>query len=247
MNPVIIVTHNCLELTKRCIESARQQDIETFIWVLDNGSTDGTKEWLQGNDHWERPNLRWMGWETNMGVSFAWNYGLRNNGYFTDHCLVLNNDTIIPKSFYRRLLECEVQFVTGASVGEMIDGQVVETNLVPAPDFSAFLIRRSAWDRVGEFDESMKFYASDNDWHLRAHRQGVTLWNSSLPFFHERSSTLRLASRKDRREIELQADADRATFRAKWGFDTWSPQYAAAFSPETFGIDHPATQELRDQ
>jgi hypothetical protein len=35
----------------------------------------------------------------------------------------------------------------------------------------------------------------------------------------------------------MQADADRLEFYRKYGFHTWSPEYAAQFSPETFGCD----------
>jgi len=45
MNPVLILTHNCLDLTKRCVESIRAQDIDITLQVIDNGSTDGTEEW----------------------------------------------------------------------------------------------------------------------------------------------------------------------------------------------------------
>ena len=33
MNPVLILTHNCLELTKKCVESVRAQDVEAYIFV----------------------------------------------------------------------------------------------------------------------------------------------------------------------------------------------------------------------
>ena len=47
MNPVLILTHNCLELTKKCVESAKAQDIETVeFFFVDNASTDGTFDWI---------------------------------------------------------------------------------------------------------------------------------------------------------------------------------------------------------
>ena len=48
-NPVLLLARNCLELTKRCVESIHAQDIPTYILVIDNASTDGTFDWLQDN------------------------------------------------------------------------------------------------------------------------------------------------------------------------------------------------------
>jgi GT2 family glycosyltransferase len=217
MNPVIVLTHNCLELTKKCVESIHAQDIETSIWVLDNNSTDGTREWMQDKDNWEHLNLRWMGWDQNRGVSFAWNYGLTNNGYFTNHCLVLNNDTEIPPWFYSSLLGLNLPFVTGVSVDDWREHPSAWPQLAESPDFSAFLIRRDAWEKIGPFDETMKHYASDIDYHLRAKELGIPLMNAGVPFTHKRSSTILNASPVDRRLIELQADLDRDAFRRKWG------------------------------
>ncbi len=250
MNPVLILSRNTLELTRRCVESVDAQSIPTKIFLIDNGSTDRTKEWWRSS----RPpeNATWWDWQENRGVSKGWNEGLRTlfNQPGVDYVLVCNSDTVLPPWFYRRILELRPRsFITGVSVGTMAEIVTEPPEMEPtaSPDFSCFLIAKSCWERVGKFSEQMVHYASDNDYHLRMHRAGIIAFNSGLPFFHERSSTLRLAAPKDRRLIELQADADRVVFREKWGFDTWSPQYAAAFSPETFGVDHPTIKEMQDQ
>lgn len=43
---VIIPCYNCLELTKRCIESIRCSEDFNLI-IVDNGSTDGTEEYIK--------------------------------------------------------------------------------------------------------------------------------------------------------------------------------------------------------
>jgi GT2 family glycosyltransferase len=231
LNPVLILTRNNLELTKWCVESVNAQDIDTTIWILDNDSTDGTREWLKDKDTWERFNLCWMGWDTNRGVSFAWNYGLANNGYFTDHCLVLNNDTIIPTFFYRELLSYDVPFVTGFEVQTLHEIAVCPWRfpLQPHPDFSAFLIRRSAWEAIGPFDERMKIYASDCDYHVRGYRLGVGMFKATVPYYHERSSTMRLAPPAERDEIAKQAGKDREVFQSIYGCIPGQPGYENLF------------------
>lgn len=249
MNPVLILTHNCLEQTKRCVDSIDNQDIPTDLMVYDNGSTDGTHDWLVSKG---RPNKagRWT-WHSincvNSGVSHGWNtaLGFLFNDEKHDHVLVMNNDTVLPPWFYSELLSYDVPFVTGVSVGSMaeIATKGPRKELVESPDFSGFLIQREAWERIGEFDESMVHYASDLDFHIRAWRNGIHLWNAGVHFYHERSSTLNQASAKDRRMIQLQADADRDRLEEKWGCRAWDSSYAAMFSPETFGIENEASQE----
>ena len=237
MNPVLILTHNCLELTKRCVESARKQDVPTQINIIDNGSTDGTQEWLKA----EVADVGNILFGENQGVSIGWNHGLRLlfDVNEMDHVLVVNNDTVLPPWFYSSLLSYDVPFVTGVSVGSMeqIAQPEPRKELAPCPDFSAFLIRHECWDKVGPFDAAMKLYASDLDYHIRAHRAGVKLMNAGVGFYHERSSTLNSSSPRERRLIELCADTDRAALTKKWGCTAWGPTYDAMFTPDTFGID----------
>lgn len=236
MNPVLILAHNCLELTKRCVESVRKQNAHCMIEIVDNGSTDGTADWLT------QEKINATHYKENLGVSKGWNDGLRwffQKPFVADHCLVLNNDTVIPPWFYSSLLSYDAPFVTGVSVGSMNDILAPEPpkELAPCPDFSGFLIRRECWEKVGPFDESMKLYASDLDYHIRAHRAGIRLMNAGVNFYHERSSTLNSAPPKERRNIELQADADRERLTEKWGCTAWRESYTAMFDEKLFGID----------
>ena len=227
MNPVLILTHNCLELTKRCVASVQGQDISTRLLVIDNASTDGTVEWLQSQQ------IETVCNATNEGVSKGWNWGFDTLFGATgcEWVLCPNNDTILPSYFYSALLSYGHSFLTGTSVDQM--SQIATCppacNVVPAPDFSAFLIRRSCWETVGPFDERMKLYASDCDYHVRAHRAGVGLWKANVPFFHHRSSTMKCASPVERRQIERQADADRAAFQRIYGCEPGQPGYAELF------------------
>ena len=162
MNPVLTLTHNNLALTKRCVESIRTQDINTDLIVLDNGSTDGTREWINeiGMGGYRHSLI-------NDGVSKGWNDGLNHfMGFLLQpHVLVVGNDTVLPPWFYRTLLSVEIPFVTGVAVDSMEQAfQNPDIKpFTPNPDFSAFLIRREAWETIGPFDENMKLYCSDCD------------------------------------------------------------------------------------
>lgn len=229
-HPVLTLTHNGLNLTKLALESVYQQGVEAKAFVIDNGSTDGTVEWAD-----ERKVLlcRYL---DNHGVSAGWNLGLNILLSEYEHCLVIGNDTILPHWLYRDLLSYELPFVTGLAVNnmELIKTPAPMEPLQPAPDFSCFLIRREAWSKIGQFDEGMKFYASDVDYHIRGARLGIPMMKANVPYYHEGSSTLRYAPQQERAEIEHQADLDRAFFEGKWGFKVGSPAHHAAvgFSSE---------------
>lgn len=223
-NPVLILTHNCLELTKRCVESVRAQDVPTLIAIIDNGSTDGTREWIA------EEKLQTVIFTENLGVSVGWNVGLKLAFTSHNHVLCLNNDTELPPYFLRKLLSYDVSFVTGISVDEPKDHPDSWQQPAEHPDFSAFLIRRDCWETVGPFDERMKHYCSDCAYHVEAHRKGIKLLNAGVPFHHERSSTLRLASPEERRAIEIQANMDRQVFKSIYGCFPWEPAYSELFA-----------------
>ena len=229
MNPVLMLTHNAKAMTERALVSIMGQDVrDPHLLIIDNGSSDGTREWVR-----EMVGVSYSRYLENRGVSFGWNEGLAIFFEEVDanHVLVVNNDVVLPPWFYSELLSYDLPFVSGNSVDKMeqISTKPERGPLVPHPDFSAFLIRREAWEKVGPFDENMKHYASDNDWHVRAQRAGVKLWKANLPFYHERSSTLRLASPEERAEIEEQANKDRAVFQSKYGCMPWGPGYDELF------------------
>lgn len=240
-NPVLILTRNCLELTKRCLVSVIHQDVGVDVMFIDNGSTDGTVEWIKEREI-AKPggNVTVAIQSENLGVSRGWNLGLYyyfSSPWMCDHILVINNDVVLPPWFYSTLIAGDADFVSGISVNEIQEVKPCGGTMSPHPDFSAFLITKKCWETVGQFDEGMKFYASDLDYHIRAHRKGIHLYGAAVPFYHERSSTLKLATPEERAEIEAQANRDRAYLKKKWGVDAWSDGYDAMFREELFGIE----------
>lgn len=230
MHPIIVPTYNGLELVKRAVDSFKNQTIDTHVMAFDNGSTDGTFEWLQDNAD------EIVQYFTNTGVTKPWNRGLSTvfeRGL--DYALVCNADVELPRDFYWRLIAFNDGFITGISI---TDREALQKPISPnanhSPDFSAFLIRKWVWDIVGPFDERMKIYASDCDYHVRAHRKDIKLWGSNVPFYHERSSTLRIVDPITRRQIQLQADADRAVFKSLYGVEPWEDGYGKLFEPCEF-------------
>ncbi len=243
MNPALILTHGNLSLTQQCVESLRKQDIPVSIYVVDNASGDETATWAAS----ERGVTLLAAFTENTGFSKGTNYGMdRIFGELgAEWCLALGSDTIMPPHYYRTLLELNLPVVSGV---QDIDGHRVTMDdltktfpvqpVRPNPDFSSLLWQKWPWLALGGLDESMVSYASDCDMHLRAHRMGIGMFHAPhIPFFHYGSSTIKNAPIKEKRQLEMQADADRMAFAEKYGFEVGSLQYAAAFDPKFFGID----------
>ena len=112
-NPVLTVTHNALERTIACVESIRAQDIPTTLYIVDNGSTDDTKDYLASQ---QSANLLWFDWPENMGVTAAWNFGLKTIFEVTNNperVVVCNNDVVLGPHLVRELLAYNLPFITG--------------------------------------------------------------------------------------------------------------------------------------
>lgn len=89
---VVIITYNALPLLRRCVESVRStvRKISYEIIVIDNGSADGTADWLR-----EHKEIRAIYNPCNRGVAPARNQGLMaaQGKYF----LILDVDTEVQQ------------------------------------------------------------------------------------------------------------------------------------------------------
>ncbi len=228
LNPVIMLAENAKELTEMAVDSVVHQDIPVLLTLICNDCIDGTEEWAE-----RHPNLASHNFKPGLGVSAGWNFGLTQAFRHFDYCLVCNNDIILRNDTYQSLIEDGGEFVTAVAVADPI-GIVGHWRKAPRPnpDFSCFLIRKSVWERVGGFDEHMKLYASDNDYHLRMHEAGIEAKTIGIPFYHVASGTLKYATPTEKSRIQRQADLDRAYFESKWGCEVGSVEYYRRFGQE---------------
>ena len=88
---IIVLTYNQLEYTKQCLASLQkytEKDSYELI-VIDNASTDGTREWLQ-----QQKNLKLLLNDENIGFPKGCNQGIALANSQND-ILLLNNDTVV--------------------------------------------------------------------------------------------------------------------------------------------------------
>jgi GT2 family glycosyltransferase len=104
---VVIPTWNRLGLLKACLEGLRKSTLAADIVVVDNGSIDGTLEWLRT----EQPGVCTIANPRNYGFARAVNQGI--GATRTEWVALLNNDAIPDPDWLARMLK------TGAASGSV--------------------------------------------------------------------------------------------------------------------------------
>lgn len=109
MLSIIIPVFNCLEYTEQCINSIRRYTQDYELIIIDNGSTDGTKEYLESqnkfncklteDDHeiFEIKDGVVCRFEENLGFAAGNNRGIALAS--GDYICCLNNDTIVTPNW----------------------------------------------------------------------------------------------------------------------------------------------------
>ncbi len=229
---ILFVARDNLALTRQAVTSAQQQDIPCDILVVDNCSTDGTKQWLVGQD------VGVISLAMQASLSACWNMGLAT--FFQlgrSHVLVCNTDIELRPDAYRLLLAHGGPFVTCVSVDERErmgtygdrEGRE-DLGEREHPDYSAFLIRSEVIERVGWFNEDYwPAYGEDAEFHVRCHRAGVRAVCIDVPFLHHGAATLKNADPAEANKIRRGADANRARFKQTYGCSIGSPEYYQLF------------------
>jgi len=220
----VMLAFNHVELSKRTVESIRCQDVPIDLFVVNNASQDETERWLQKDriDH--------LASRVNLGISAGWNYGIDYQvARGCDFVLVVNNDVVLPRWFAAELASYDVPLITGFDVQtmEVLEQPLPRMGLVPYPDFSAYMVRKDTWQAVGMFDIRMFNYASDCDYHVRAHRLGLDFWKANVAYYHERSSTIEKGTPEEKKWMQEQGDKDRETFKSIYGCMPGTKEYLA--------------------
>ena len=104
---VIIVTYNGMEWIQKCLQSVYNSSIRSTVIVVDNGSTDGTQEFILNN----YGNIDFIQSEENLGFGKANNVGfkkaLETN---SDYILLLNQDAYIKHRTLEKLINISQEF-----------------------------------------------------------------------------------------------------------------------------------------
>ena len=167
---VVVPTLNRLSMLQQAVASIEAQTYPNWrLLIADNGSTDGTLEWLEheGID-WVSAPIRGAGAARNAGIAASNNPLI----YFLD------SDDLAAPSALELLVQASEEsgadICFGVAKNEVLDGETKvhePTRTAPAPLASTSLIRRTALEVHGPFaDDNFSWVA----WYLRARDLGLT-------------------------------------------------------------------------
>lgn len=180
---IVIPVLNQLQFTTQCIQHIRHYtDPDSYeLIIINNGSTDGTREYLDGLDA-----VVAIHCEQNIGVGPAWNLGIQHSR--GDFVCVLNNDLLLTPGWLERLL-----WPFSQDDGVWCTGPVFTRELVPSrfdelaavvsesePQLVAggivgfcFALRRIAIEELGPFDQQFETaWFEDTDYYCRLIESG---------------------------------------------------------------------------
>ena len=209
MNPgiiVLILSYNGKALLQDSISSYLENDYNRFkVVVIDNGSTDGTKEWV--NLHY--PEVYVLRTEKNLKYSGGLNFGMKYafGEHNADYVLITNNDVKADSKIVSSLVEVAVTdpkigFVIGKvyyydqpdtfqTVGKGLDpvwwntghigqkekdqGQYNTIEERAFCDDIYWLVNKELYLKTGGYDTEFAFQGEDFDWQVRAKQAGYRI------------------------------------------------------------------------
>jgi GT2 family glycosyltransferase len=203
---IVLLNWNSGEMTAECIRSLLRMTIDNFeIIVVDNGSKDGSADYLRG----QFPEITILPQDRNLGFAAGCNIGMQMalaRGF--EYVVPLNNDTVVDPAFLSELLIAADQHPRAAmispkiyfwdmpdrlwwaggsfslSIGiakhigrkEVDKGQFDNSVQLDWATGCALLFRSAALRENGLFDESFFGNGEDLDLSLRMRKAGQEIW-----------------------------------------------------------------------
>jgi GT2 family glycosyltransferase/glycosyltransferase involved in cell wall biosynthesis len=214
LTSIVILTYNQLEYTKQCLASIEKYTPEPYELILvDNGSTDGTVEYLKTftGDLLSNTQYKLICNRENLGFAKGCNQGMEQA--VGDYILLLNNDVIVTEGWLRKMLSrfehdsaigivgpCS-NHVSGAQLDLGAKYSTIEEMQEYARRFSdqnrgrilevprlvgfCLLIKHEVLDRIGLLDESFgSGNFEDDDFCLRTLEAGYKCLIAQEVFIH---------------------------------------------------------------
>lgn len=200
---VIVVTFNGIRWIEKCLSSVINSTIKADLFIVDNGSTDGSINFIQNNF----PEAHLVISSDNLGFGRANNIGIRHaidNNY--DFVYLLNQDAWVERFTFEILIGlfnnnkeygiisplqinaamdkldnnfsmiCPRELVSDAVIGNELK-TIYKVNFVMA---AHWLISRRCLETVGGFSTSFPHYGEDNNYIQRATFHGFNIGISPL-------------------------------------------------------------------
>jgi len=247
---IIIVTYNNLNYTKLCIDSIllRSQYPDYEIIIVDNNSTDGTREYLKELNV-KMPHIKIILNEKNEGFAKANNKGIQAISDESEYVIFLNNDTIVTRGWLSRLLRhlddntigmvgpvtnfcgnearIDVSYKTIEELNEFSE-RYLRDHMKPVSfdiDMLAFYcvaMKRKLIDEIGFLDERFEIgLFEDDDFAHRVKMRGYRLVCAEDVFIHHFGEAS-FGKLKESGEYKKLFEENKRRFEEKWGI-SWKP------------------------
>jgi len=238
---IVILTFNQLPYTIECVESIQRHTPEQYELIfIDNGSTDGTVQWLNTLRDKPASCCTIIANDSNRGFAAGCNQGLA--AARGDYLLLLNNDVVVTKGWLAGLLSCfrlrpdtglvgpltnhisGIQRMPGSPSGPQ-DGldlfadklriqyggrRIYQRRIVGF----CMLFSRALLNRVGYLDESFgSGNFEDDDYCLRTELEGYRNVIAGDVFIHHYGS---VSFRGNSINFALSMTGNRSVFNKKW-------------------------------
>ena len=195
---VLVINYNGKHYLRECLNSLKNQTYsDYYVYVVDNGSVDGSVEYVKGHFPW----VRVIAFRENLGFAKAYNETIKTVD--ADLVALLNNDTRVDKRWLQELVSAILEDELIATVGSKIllydnpqllnhagakitsigggfdiglyDEDCERFNVkkyVGAACGAAMLVRKDLFLKIRGFDEDFFAYFEDTDFCWRAWLHG---------------------------------------------------------------------------
>ncbi|SHK15766.1 glycosyltransferase family 2 protein [Hespellia stercorisuis] len=194
---IIIPNYNGRHFMEPCLQSLKEQTYRQFkVLVVDNASSDGSLEFMAES----YPDIEVIPLDKNYGFSKAVNVGIQNS--HTPYVILLNNDTTVDKNYVGEMVKAiessQRIFSVSSKMIQMYHPELIDSagdlytllgwgvcrgigrpvsNYTKADSIftacaGAAIYRRSAFKKIGYFDEAHFAYLEDIDIGYRARIYG---------------------------------------------------------------------------
>lgn len=201
---IVIVTYNNRDLLTSCIisvvKSLEKSGLDEKITVVDNASSDGTKELIQDRF----PFVHYIRNDRNLGLTRSLNIGIKQ-GLDTLYTLLLNDDVELFPDTISMMLETLQTFHGARGIPACLiypDGSPQRVKLkiigvqkkmtqsiqyIQFAGTTACMYYTELFNKLGLFDEFYFFYNEDLDFSLRAKRNGIKfVFHPGIKVIHHR-------------------------------------------------------------
>lgn len=226
---IVIPVFNQLHYTQACVDSLNRAGVmDAQIIIVNNGSTDGTREFLAAH-----PAICAIHNEKNLGCGTAWTQGAQaSKSIWT---VISNNDVLFAPDTLSGLIrfaeahhadiaspatcegEADYDFPAYAASFMRTMSAVVRWNVASG---SCFMVHRRVFESIGYFRSFGLGGYEDDDYFRRARQAGFRLAITGRAYCHHFGGTTQKSIKASLNQPEMYL-ADRTDYRRKTGL-TWS-------------------------